>query len=75
MMHHNVCIERGETTTRKQDLTLDPFSNEKRPRAEIRELLKMRSCTKVKDTSAYGKIVRNAIAKKLMLERTTGRVC
>ena len=75
MVLHNVCIEREETITRKQDLTLDPFSNEKRPRAEIRELLKMRSCTKVKDTSAQGKIVRNAIAKKLMLERTTGRVC
>ena len=75
MVLHNVCVERGDTITKKQDLTLDPLTNEKRPKVEIRELLKTRSCKKVKDTSAQGKIVRNAIARKVMLERTTGKVC
>lgn len=75
MVLHNVCIERGDTISKKQDITLDPLTNEKRPRVEVRKLLKMRSCEKIRDNSAQGTIVRNGLARKLMLERTTGRVC
>ncbi len=40
MALYNICIDRNDTISRKHDVTLDPLTNGKRPRAEIRELLK-----------------------------------
>ena len=41
MVLHNVCIVRGETLSKKLDLTCDPVTNQQRDRNQIRELLQM----------------------------------
>ena len=42
---HNICTDRGDSLSHKLDLTLDPVTQEKRDREEIRKLLQMRVCT------------------------------
>lgn len=72
MVLHNICIDRENTLPRKLDLTIDPTSNKRRSRAKIRELLQMRECEKIRDTSHQGILVRDALAEKLWLEKETG---
>ena len=38
---HNICIEMGDIIPRNIDLTIDPSSNKRRPRDELREVLQM----------------------------------
>lgn len=66
---HNICIERGETLSPLLDLTVDPATFHQRDRCKIRELLQMRNCTRVKDTSRKAASIRNDIAKFLWTER------
>lgn len=47
---HNVCLDRGDTISKKLDLTRDPSTGELRDRATIRRLLQMRNCPKIRDT-------------------------
>ena len=65
---HNICIDKGETLSRKLDPTVDPLTNERRDRDTIRSLLQMRSCNKIKDTTAKAEQIRNALCKKLWQE-------
>ena len=48
---HNICINRGDSISKKLDLTVDPNTQEKRPREEIRKLLQMRDCSNARNTS------------------------
>ncbi|XP_028400782.1 protein ALP1-like [Dendronephthya gigantea] len=48
---HNACIEYGDAISKKCDLSIDPVTNQKRDRETVREMLKMRSCRKLKDNS------------------------
>lgn len=75
MVLHNVCIDRGETLSKKLDLTLDPVTNQRRDRNRIREILQMLPCEKVRDSCQQADIIRNALADKLFLEKQTGIVC
>ena len=68
---HNVCIDRGDAISKKLDLTLDPNTQARRPREEVRKLLQMTTCSTVKDTSSEAQKVRNALCKKLWLEKNT----
>ena len=72
---HNVCIDHGDSISKKLDLTLDPVTQERRNRAEIRELLQMRDCPKVKNTSGAAQKIQNALSDKLWQEKVTGIVC
>jgi hypothetical protein len=65
---HNICIDKGETLSRKLDPTVDPLTNERRDRDTIRSLLQMRSCNKIKDTTAKAEQIRNTLCKKLWQE-------
>ena len=65
MIFHNICIEQGDSLSRKLDLTFNPYTLEKRNRDEIRDLLKMTACQKLKDTGYLGKEVRNALCQKV----------
>ena len=58
----------------KLDLTLDPNTQARRPREEVRKLLQMTTCSTVKDTSSEAQKLRNALCKKLWLEKNTGKV-
>ena len=64
MILHDICIEQGDSLSRKLDLTFNPDTLEKRNRDEIRDLLKMTGCQKLKDTGYLGKKVRNALLSK-----------
>ena len=66
MVLHNICIDRGDSIARKFDLSVDPSTQEKRDREEIRNLLQMTDCRSSKDTSAE--------AVKLWVEKETGQV-
>lgn len=71
---HNVCIEQGDSISKKLDLTVDPSTQERRNRDEIRNLLQMRDCPKVRDTSVEANKIRDALCAKLWLEKETGEV-
>ena len=68
---HNVCIERGDIIPRRLDLTLDPVTNKRRPRHDLREVLQMTDIAvqyfgnKTKES----KSVRDCIANKFFEEK------
>jgi hypothetical protein len=74
MVLHNICLSRGDTMPKKLDLTIDPLTNEKRDRVKVRELLQMRNCSKVKDSSSQAEKIRAALTNKLWLENETGQI-
>ena len=75
MVLHNICIDRGETLSKKLDLTLDPVTNQRRDRDQVRQLLQMTSCGKIRDSSKQANAIRDALADKLFMEKQTGIVC
>ena len=75
MVLHNVCIDRGDTISKKLNLTVDPVTNQRRDRQQICELLQMTSCEKIRDSSHQANVIRDTLAAKLFLEKQTGLVC
>ena len=75
MVLHNVCIDRGDTISKKLNLTVDPVTNQRRDRQQICELLQMTSCEKIRDSSHQANVISDALAAKLFLEKQTGLVC
>lgn len=74
MVLHNICINLGDTIHRKLDLTIDPTTQERRDRDEIRKLLQMRECRSVRDVSGEAIKIRNSLCEKLWMEKETGEV-
>ena len=74
MVLHNVCIMQGDAISKKLDLTIDPVSNEKRDREEVRKLLQMRECKSIHDNSKEANGIRNSLTVKLWAEKQTGIV-
>ena len=74
MVLHNICLTQKDTIPKKLDLSVDPSTNEKRDRETVRELLQMKACRKVKDTSKEAGKIRSALVEKLWLEKETGEV-
>ena len=60
---HNICVERGDLMIRPWDPSVDPVTNQTRPRDEVRRILMMRECRRVADTSAQANRVRDALAQ------------
>ena len=75
MVLHNACIDRGDTISKKLNLTVDPVTNQRRDRQQICELLQMTSCEKIRDSSHQANVIRDTLAAKLFLEKQTGLVC
>ena len=75
MVLHDICIDNGDTISSKLNLTVDPSTIERRDSAQIRELLMMTSCEKIRDSSHQASIIRDALAKTFSLEKQTGEVC
>lgn len=69
MVLHNICIERGETISKKLNLTVNPITNQRRDRQQIQELLQMTSCGKIRDSSHQANVIHDANAEKLFAER------
>ena len=72
MVLHNICIIQGDSISKKLDLSSD---GQKRNREEIRELSQMRDCSSIRNASFEANKVRDALCKKLWLEKETGEVC
>ena len=63
--------------TRKMDLAIDPKTGNRRDRATIRELLRMRACDKIPDTDTGYQgppHKREVLLEKLWLEKQGGGV-
>ena len=71
---HNICLMKKDTISKRLDLSQDPGKSETRDRDSVRELLQMRACPKVRDTSKEAADIRNALVEKLWLEKETGEV-
>ena len=63
MVLHNICIERKDSLSKKLDLTFNPNTLEKRNRDEIRGLLQMTVCPKIRDTGVMAKEVRDVLCQ------------
>lgn len=74
MVLHNICIAQGDSISKKLDLTVDPSTQEKRDREEIRKFLEMTECRSSKDNSGEAVEARDALYKKLWVEKETGKV-
>lgn len=66
---HNIYIEKGDTISRNLDLTIDPQTNERKPREAIRDQLHMTACKKVVDTCIQAGRIRDALTEKLWGKR------
>ena len=66
---HNICIATEGSLPVQLDLSIDPFTPKKRSREEIRDLLKMRSCPKRKDSYYKAGAIREALTMKMWQEK------
>ena len=58
----------GETLCRQLDATVDPATNQRRPRDVIRRLLNMTSCHLIRDNCHQATRIRNVLTQKLWRE-------
>ena len=65
---HNICIELQDVIIRQWDPSIDPVTNQIRPRDEVRRVLLMRKCRRVPDTSTQAEKVCDALAQKFYSE-------
>ena len=72
---HNICIDRGDSLSRKMDLTIDPATGERRDREVIRNLLQMTQGSPVRDTCHQATSIRNCLSEKLWREKEGHGVC
>ena len=73
MVLHNICIERGEPISTKLNLTVDPITSQRRDREQIRELLQMTSCGKIRAIKPMPFVM--PLLKKVFAVKESGEVC
>ena len=66
---HNICINRGDSLSRKMDLTIDPVTGERRDREVIRNQLQMTRSPPVRDTCHQATLIRSCLSEKLRREK------
>lgn len=66
---HNTCIKHNEPFPPQLDIAADPKILERRDRDTVRNLLNMRQCSKVKDSSVQAGKIREALKEKLWKEK------
>ena len=74
MVLHNICIAKEDTISKSLDLTIDPQTNERKPREAIRDQLHMTSCEKVVDTCIQASRIRDALADKFWGKEISNQV-
>ena len=63
----NICIDRGDTTPKSWDLNYDDNGAQRRPHAQVREMLKMRACPPLR-----GSVNRQASTVRKVLKKSFG---
>lgn len=71
---HNICIDRGENISKNLDLTVNPATQQRRPRNTIRDLLQMTSSRPIGNSTMSAVRIRDSLAKKFWKEHETGDV-
>eukprot|EP00112_Aurelia_sp_Birch-Aquarium-sp1_P016707 Seg381.22 transcript_id=Seg381.22/GoldUCD/mRNA.D3Y31 product="hypothetical protein" protein_id=Seg381.22/GoldUCD/D3Y31 len=71
MVLHNVCISQDDSMPQTLDITVDQKTKRKRSSAEVRELLNMTTCRKVKDSDCSATRLRDELADKFWQEKET----
>ena len=66
---HNICIDLEAKAPIAWDLRFDANTQQKRPREAVRELLSMRNCRRMRDTSVEAKAVRECLKSKFWSEK------
>ena len=66
---HNVCIDGGDTLPPQLDLTENPSTHQRRDSDEVRRLLQMTNCSKIRDTSRLAGTIRTALSQKFWYEK------
>ena len=66
---HNICIDMEDKAPTSWDLRFDTETQKKRPREAVRELLNMRNCRRMRDTSIEAKAVRECLKSKFWSEK------
>ena len=66
---YNICISNADTISRSLDLTINPQTNERKPRQAIRDQLDMTACLKTVDSCIQAGRIRDALSDKLWGER------
>lgn len=66
---HNVCIAVGDTVPRSWDINVDPATNKMRPRGVVQDLLQMRCCRAVRDTSRHASDIRKSLQAMFTREK------
>ena len=68
---HNICIEMEDIIPRNIDLTIDPSSNKRRPRNELREVLQMTNINQRYFGTNYAeaKSIRDCLAERFWEEK------
>ena len=66
---HNICITTKDSLPAQLDLSINPFTQKKRSREEIRDLLQMCNCPKRKDSSRKAGAIREALTRKMWQEK------
>ena len=69
---HNICIDMGDTISKKLDISIDPATNQRRDRKQLRELIEMRACKSTRESCPGAAKIRDCLADKLWLEKQTG---
>ena len=72
---HNICINDGDSMSRKMDLTIDPATGERRDREVIRNLLQMVRSPPVRDSCHQATLIRNCLSDKFLREKEGHGVC
>ncbi|XP_066028735.1 uncharacterized protein [Pocillopora verrucosa] len=72
---HNICINHGDSMSRKMDLTIDPATGERRDREVIRNLLQMVRSPPVRDSCHQATLIRNCLSDKFLREKEGHGVC
>ena len=65
----NICIERGDTISKKLDLSIYPATNGRRNRDVIRRQLVMTNCQRVRDNTCQAACIRNPLSQMFWEEK------
>ncbi len=69
MVLHNICISKGDVLPRTLDITIDPNTNQRRERSEIRDILHMTDSSRPRNHEKRASRIRDLLASRFWREK------
>ena len=69
MVLHNICISKGDVLPRTLDITIDPNTNQRRERSEIRDILHMTDSSRPRNYEKRASRIRDLLASRFWREK------